>query len=111
MALDTTASATAIATVKTTGYLGAIAVFQYLNVPLEQFAILGTLMLIDFVTGVGKQYRIDKRQIKSHLAWLGAMKKLVTLIVVLSFALVLKGLGIEEHKYVVAVLAIFIAAE
>lgn len=110
MAFDATTSA-GIAAVKTSGYIGLIAAFQYLNVPLEQFAILAGLMLIDFLTGVAKQYRVDKSQIKSHLAWLGAMKKLVTLIVVLSFALVLKGLGIEEHKYVVAVLAIFIAAE
>lgn len=68
-------------------------------------------MIIDFISGVGKQYRIDPVQITSHRAWLGAMKKIATLIVVLSVALVLKGLGIEEEKYLTAVVGIFIAAE
>ena len=68
-------------------------------------------MIIDFITGVGKQYRIDPVKITSHAAWLGAMKKIATLVSVLSVALILKGLGIEETKYLVAVVGIFIAAE
>ena len=69
MEFDATTSA-GIAAVKTSGYIGLIAAFQYLNVPLEQMAILAALMGIDFLTGVAKQYRIDKSKIKSHLAWL-----------------------------------------
>jgi hypothetical protein len=63
-------AATAIASAKISGYLGLIAAFEYLNIPLEQMGILTALMIIDFITGVGKQYRIDRKQIKSHLAWL-----------------------------------------
>lgn len=106
-----TQAATAIASAKISGYLGLVAAFEYLNIPLEQMAILASLMLIDFLTGIAKQYRIDKSQIKSHLAWLGAIKKLVTLIVVLSLGLILKGLEIDEAAYIKGVLSIFIAAE
>lgn len=60
----------AISSAKISGYLGLVAAFEYLNIPLEQMAILAALMGIDFLTGVAKQYRIDKSQIKSHLAWL-----------------------------------------
>lgn len=104
-------AATAIESAKFSGYLGLIAAFEYLNIPLEQMGILTALMIIDFITGVGKQYRIDKKQIKSHLAWLGLMKKIATLIVVLSLALILKGLEIDESQYIKGVLSIFIAAE
>lgn len=101
----------AISSAKISGYLGLIAAFEYLNIPLEQMGILTILMIIDFITGVGKQFRIDKRQIKSHFAWLGLMKKVGTLIVVLSLALILKGLDIDESQYIKGVLSIFIAAE
>lgn len=60
----------AISSAKISGYLGLVAAFEYLNIPLEQMGILAALMGIDFLTGVAKQYRIDKSQIKSHLAWL-----------------------------------------
>ncbi len=71
MALDQTTSASAaIASAKFSGYIGAVAAFEYLHIPVEQAGILSALMLIDFITGVAKQYRIDKTQIKSHLAWL-----------------------------------------
>lgn len=100
-----------IALAKTSWYIGAVAIFQYLNIPSEQLGILGTLMLIDFVTGVWKQFRIDPREIKSHLAWLWAMKKIATLMSVLVIALVLKGLGIWEERYIISVLGIFIMAE
>ena len=102
---------TGIAIAKTSGYVFAAAVFQYLNVPTEQFWILATLMLIDFVTWVWKQFRIDRKEIKSHLAWLWLMKKTATLMSILSIALILKGIWIDYHKYVTSVLWIFIMAE
>lgn len=108
--LDQTAT-WAIAISKTTGYVAAAAIFQYLNVPTEQFWILATLMLIDFATWVGKQFRIDRSEIKSHLAWLWLMKKIATLMSVLSIALILKGIVIDDHKYLTSVLGIFIMAE
>lgn len=101
----------AIALTKTSGYIAAAAIFSYLNIPSEQFWILATLMLIDFATWVGKQFRIDRKEIKSHLAWLGLMKKTATLMSVLSIALILKGIWIDDSKYVTSVLGIFIMAE
>ena len=74
-------------------------------------------MLIDFATGIGKQLRVDSSQIKSHLAWLGIMKKVCSIILVLSVALVVKALGnisgteINGAGIVNSILAIFIMAE
>lgn len=106
-----TSTSTGIAVLKTSWYVAAAAFFQYLNIPTEQFSILATLMLIDFITGVWKQFRIDRKEIKSHLAWLGLMKKTATLMSVLSIALILKWIGVDDHKYVTSVLWIFIMAE
>lgn len=100
-----------IASVKTLWYFAAVWLFEYLAVPTEQLWILAALMLIDFITWVGKQYRIDPKQIKSHIAWLGAMKKVATMISILSIALVLKWLAIKETQYLVAMLSIFIMSE
>ena len=107
--MDQTSSS--IALLKTSWYLASAAVFQYLNIPSEQFGILSALMIIDFITWVGKQFRIDRKEIKSHLAWLWLMKKVATLMSILSIALILKGIGIDDHKYVTSVLGIFIMAE
>lgn len=96
---------------KTVWYIASIWMFEYLSIPTEQLSILATLMFIDFITGVGKQFRIDRKEIKSHLAWLWVMKKIATLVSVLSVALVFKGLSINEQKYVVWILSIFITAE
>ena len=110
MSIEATTSS-GMAIVKTAWYIWSIALFEYLNIPTEQFWILWVLMFIDFITWIGKQYRVDKREIKSHLAWLWAMKKIATLTAVLSVALILKWLGIDDTKYVTAVLSIFIMAE
>lgn len=112
MAIMESATAWAwIGWLKTAWYIAAIWMFEYLAIPTEQLGILATLMLIDFVTGVGKQFRIDPKQIKSHLAWLWVMKKVATLVSVLSVALVFKWLDINEQKYVMWILSIFITAE
>jgi hypothetical protein len=39
-----------VATAKITGYLSAATIFAYLDIPQEQIAILGVLMIIDFLT-------------------------------------------------------------
>lgn len=109
--IEGTSTATWIASFKTFGYFAAIGAFEYLAIPTEQLWILAILMIIDFITWVGKQYRIDPKQIKSHIAWLGAMKKVATMISILSIALVLKGLAIHETQYLVAMLSIFITSE
>jgi len=108
LALESSGS---IAYIKMVGYASSVAYFSYLNIPTEQVGILAVLMVIDFITWIGKQYRVDKTQIKSHLAWLGVIKKVATLITVLSVALVMKWLDINDGKYVSSILWIFIMAE
>lgn len=109
--LESTTAGVWIGKIKTAWYIVSIGMFEYLAIPSEQLSILATLMFIDFITGVGKQFRIDPKEIKSHLAWLWVMKKIATLISLLSVALVFKGLSINEQKYVVWILSIFITAE
>jgi hypothetical protein len=50
MAAFEVTTSTAIVMAKTSGYLGAVIFFEYLNIPTEQLGILATIMLIDFVT-------------------------------------------------------------
>lgn len=68
-------------------------------------------MVIDFITGVGKQFRIDKRKITSHAAWIGGIKKIATLIAVFSIALIFKGIKLDGDAIISGMLAIFIMAE
>jgi phage-related holin len=109
--MPTGAIASAIGNAKLTGYLLIVALFEYLGIPSSQITILGILMVIDFATGVGKQFRIDRRNITSHAAWMGAMKKVATILALLSIALMFKGLEIEANGYIKAILGILIMAE
>lgn len=104
-------TSTTVAALNLSGYIGAIALFQYLNIPQEQIFILAILMLLDFAAGVAKQFRIDPRKITSARAWLGLIKKVGTLIVVLTVALVLKGIDVNGTTYITSILGIFIMAE
>jgi phage-related holin len=101
----------AVWTAKLVWYSGAAAIFSYLDIPQEQIAILGILMVIDFLTWVGKQYRIDPKKITSHDAWIWVIKKVATLISVLSVAFVLKGNHIDGDVYIGGILGILIMAE
>jgi len=55
---------------KTMGYIAGVTIFEYLQIPQEQLSILAILMVVDFVTGVAKQYRINPQGIESHKAWI-----------------------------------------
>lgn len=109
--MPTGSTATGITIAKTAGYVGSIWIFEYLDIPQSQVAILGILMLLDFVSGIGKQYAIDPRGITSHRAWLGAMKKAGTFVALFTVALVLKSFEMDADGYVKGLLGIFIAAE
>jgi phage-related holin len=102
---------TAISTVKLCWYATAIAVFEYLNIKDTQICILAILMIIDFIAWIWKQFRINPRDITSNKAWLWAFKKISTLMIVLSFALMFKGIEIDWTFYINWVLAVFIMAE
>lgn len=101
----------AMASMKITGYVWSIVIFEYLNLPQEQVTILAMLMLIDFITWVGKQFRIDPVRIRSHTAWIWVMKKTATFIALWTIALVFIGLGLNGKVYMDSILAILIMAE
>jgi len=106
--LETTAT---VSTVKICWYATAIAVFEYLNIKDTQICILAILMIIDFIAWIWKQYRINPKEITSHKAWLWVFKKISTLIVVLSFALMFKWIDMDWTFYINWVLSLFIMAE
>lgn len=109
--MPTGATTSAVATAKIAWYLSAATIFAYLDIPQEQIVILGALMVIDFLTWVGKQFRLDPKKITSHAAWIGVIKKVATLIAVFSVAFVLKGNHIDGDTYLGGILGILIMAE
>lgn len=109
MSLEWTGSVVAIA--KTGGYIGAIAFFEYLGIPQTQLGILALLMIIDWFTGVSKQFVLNRKDITSQKAYIGIMKKLVTVMIVMIVALMFKGLDIVGDVYLKGVLSLLIMAE
>ena len=59
-----------IGTLKTSGYIAMVAVFEYLQISQEQLGLLAVLMVADLLTGIAKQYRINPQEITSHAAWI-----------------------------------------
>lgn len=106
-------SSTTIATYKysITAYLGLIALFEFLDIPQLQADILAYLMLMDFVSGIAKQARINYKEITSHKAWIGIMKKSFTFVMILSIGFVFKALEIDGDSVIKAVMTILIGAE
>lgn len=94
-----------------TAYLGLIALFEFLDIPQLQADILAYLMLIDFVSGIAKQARINYKEITSYKAWIGIMKKSFTFVMILSIGLVFKALEIDGNGVIKAVMTILIGAE
>ena len=109
MAIET-ASGT-IATVKLFGYLSSMTFFVYTGIPAEQSFILWVLMILDCITWIAKQYTIDPQKITSHALWLGVVKKIGTLIAILTIAFAFKALNINANTYIEASLALVIMAE
>lgn len=92
-------------------YIISLWLFEYLNIPTLQFTILWLLMIVDFFAGVSKQFVIDPKWITSYKAWIWIMKKVWTLISIITIWLMLKWIGIEGEKYVVAFCSLLIMAE
>lgn len=92
-------------------YLCAAWFFNYLGLPQEQMKILAVLMFFDFITGVMKQYTIDRSKIESGRAWLGLMKKLTTFIFIFTIAFVLRSVDMLEQLYIKTILSAVIVAE
>lgn len=96
---------------KTAWYIAWVAIFEYLQIPQEQLSILAILMVVDFLTGIAKQYRINPQGIESHKAWIGIVKKICTIILIFSVALVIRGIGFEPQSYILIILSLLIVAE
>lgn len=109
--MSTSATATAVGAAKLSGYIGAIAIFEYLNIPQDQLCILSVLLVLDFVMGVAKQLRVDKSKLTSHEAGIGALKKIAVVVALFAIALVIKGVGLDGTAYLKGVLGILIASE
>ena len=92
-------------------YLCAAWFFNYLGLPHEQIKILAVLMVFDFITGVMKQYTLDRSKIESGRAWLGLMKKLTTFIFIFTIAFVLRSVDMLEQLYIKTILSAVIVAE
>jgi phage-related holin len=102
---------TAITYTKYSWYASTLIVFEFLDIPQMQVWILWCLMILDFITWVCKQFRLDRKLITSYRAWLWAMKKMGTFIIIASLALVLKALELEAEWYLKASVSILIMAE
>lgn len=92
-------------------FASAVTFFAYVWVSTEAFTVLWTLMLVDMVTGISKQYRMNPQDITSHRWWLGMVKKVYTLIGILSLWLAIRWIGFDPTTFITIVIPWFIAAE
>lgn len=88
-----------------------VTVFAYTWVNSEAFTVLWILMFIDMVTGISKQYRMDPQLFTSHRWWLWLVKKIYTLIGILSVWLSIRWTGFDPTTFIAIVIPWFIAAE
>ena len=101
-----------IATIKLSWYFWSFAMFEYLNISSEQLTILWILMVIDFILWIWKQWRINPREITSHKAWLWAMKKMTTMLVILAIWFAFRWIWFKDiMSYMQWMLSIIIMAE
>ena len=100
-----------IASIKTFWYVAVTSVLVYFNIPQEALWILGSLMIIDTITGVAKQYRVESIWLTSKRMSIGIMAKFVTLMFLFSGWLVINFFKIEPDYYIQTVLSVLIMAE
>lgn len=100
-----------IASIKTFWYVAVTSILVYLNIPQEALWVLGTLMIIDTITGVAKQYKVESIGITSKRMTTWVVTKFVTLLCLLSGWLVINFLKIDPEYYVQTVLSVLIMAE
>ena len=100
-----------IASIKTFWYVAVTSILVYLNIPQESLWVLGSLMIIDTLTGIAKQYKVESIGITSKRMTTGIVTKFVTLLCLLSGWLVINFLKIDPEYYVQTVLSVLIMAE
>lgn len=96
--------------IKTLIYPAVAGVCAYLKLDQELLSILAILIIIDFITGVARAYRVWEK-ITSTRMWSGAVSK--TLLIFIPFILWLwfKAVGWDTHKTLWAMLSILVVAE
>ena len=100
-----------IASIKTFWYVAFTSFILYFNIPQEALWVLGTLMIIDTITGVAKQYKVESIGITSKRMTTWVVTKFVTLMFLFSGWLVINFLKIDPEYYVQTVLSVLIMAE
>ena len=100
-----------IASIKTFWYIAVTSILVYLNIPQESLWVLGSLMIIDTITGIAKQYKVESIGITSKRMNIGIMTKFVTLMFLFAGWLVINFFKIEPDYYVQTVLSVLIMAE
>lgn len=100
-----------IASIKTFWYVAVTSILVYFNIPQEAFYILASLMFIDTITGIAKQYRVESIWLTSKRMSIGIMAKFVTLMFLFSGWLVINFFKIEPDYYIQTVLSVLIMAE
>lgn len=92
-------------------YITIIYIFDFLDIESTQVSILSIMMVLDTISWIAKQYKLNKRMISSHGLWQGLMKKILTMMFLFSFALMFKWIEIDGSQYLKAILSILIMAE
>jgi toxin secretion/phage lysis holin len=92
-------------------YITIIYIFDFLDIQSTQVTILSIMMIIDTISWISKQWKLDKFKISSHSLWQGLMKKILTMIFLFSFALMFKGIEVDGSAYIKSILSILIMSE
>ena len=100
-----------IASIKTFWYIAVTSILIYLNIPQESLWILGSLMVIDTITGIAKQYKVDSIGITPRRMSTGIITKFVTFLCLLSGGLVINHFDLDPKYYIQTVMSILIMAE
>ena len=100
-----------IASIKTFWYIAVTSILIYLNIPQESLWILGSLMVIDTITGIAKQYKVESIGITSRRMSTGIITKFVTFLCLLSGGLVINHFNLDPKYYIQTVMSILIMAE
>ena len=100
-----------IASIKTFWYIAVTSILIYLNIPQESLWVLGSLMIIDTVTGIAKQYKVESVGITSKRMTTWVVTKFVTLLCLLSGWLVINFFKMDPEYYIQTVLSVLIMAE
>lgn len=92
-------------------YIAIVFIFEYLDIKGAQVSILSILMIIDTISWVAKQYRLNKNKITSHNAWKWIQKKVLTIMFLFSFALMFKWIEVDWTTYIKTILSLLIVSE